>query len=136
MHKSLRFVHFYVELIAGFEPATSSLPRSRAEIRRRKNKPIYLCKVFAINHNIQYEKTVAGKNAEQQQTPPKRRFVCYRLLFFRFRAFKTVKNRLFIGKNGAKLPRFFACFETIANTFSTDYSREFTRVEQIFFETV
>ena len=41
-----------LELIAGFEPATSSLPRSRAETRRRKNKPIYLRKVFAINHNI------------------------------------------------------------------------------------
>ena len=52
MQKSKRFLHFYVELLTGFEPVTSSLPRSRAETRRRKNKPIYLCKVFAINHNI------------------------------------------------------------------------------------
>ncbi|HCW82162.1 MAG TPA: hypothetical protein DHG49_05455 [Clostridiales bacterium] len=39
------------------------------------------------------------------------------MLFFRFRAFQTVKNRFFIGKNGAILPRFLACFETIANNY-------------------
>lgn len=52
MHKSQRFVHFYVELLTGFEPVTSSLPRSRAKTRRRKNIPIHLRKVFAINHNM------------------------------------------------------------------------------------
>ena len=34
MHKSLRFVHFYVELLAGFEPATSSLPRTCSTPKR------------------------------------------------------------------------------------------------------
>lgn len=47
-----RFDRRFLELLAGFDPATSSLPRSRAKTRRRKNTPIYLRKAFAINHNI------------------------------------------------------------------------------------
>ena len=58
-HKSIRTPTFrrgsyysLVELLTGLEPVTSSLPRSRAKTRRRKNIPIHLRKVFAINHNM------------------------------------------------------------------------------------
>lgn len=43
---------YYVELLTRFELVTSSLPRSRAKTQQRKNTPIHLRKVFAINHNI------------------------------------------------------------------------------------
>jgi hypothetical protein len=59
--------------------------------------------------------------------------VCYFFVLGRFRPSKTGFLQV---KTGQNCPRFLACFETIANTFSTDYSKEFTRVEQIFFETV
>ena len=65
MHKSQRFVHFYVELLTGFEPVTSSLPRSGAETRQRKNRPQHTEKVFAIKHKIWYEILYSGKNTEQ-----------------------------------------------------------------------
>ena len=130
MHKSQRFVHFYVELLAGFEPATSSLPRSGAETRQRKNRPHYTEKVFAIKHKIQYKIFYLGKNAEQQQTPLKRQFVCYRLLFFRFRAFQTVKNRLLQVRTGQFRPVFWLVLKQQQTTISTEYPKKSFSAEQ------
>ena len=45
-------VVFRLELLTGFEPVTSSLPRRRGKNLPRKNKMPYIVKVFATNHNI------------------------------------------------------------------------------------
>ena len=51
MHKSQRFVHFYVELIAGFEPATSSLPKPCSKFARTCS-PLYTDFTDANNRYI------------------------------------------------------------------------------------